>query len=83
MFLSIEDAFVQGCRELRGRGIEVPPKHVATLAAYQVFARRAKLVRHDPRFPAEAPAFARRVILEALIVHAGGSPATVPAGGAA
>jgi hypothetical protein len=63
---TIDSAFKAAMAGLRADGLPVTGREVPVLAAYRVFERRAKRVEHDPRFSADAPRFARTLILEAL-----------------
>lgn len=69
--MNAEEAFRAGLasvnEDLRRHGIgEVTGGCVPVLAAYFVFEKRARHPETDPRFPTDAPKFARRCILDAL-----------------
>lgn len=63
--MSIEQAFLAGLELVRAAGLDARGKDVAVLAAHAVFTRASRGLESDPRFPAQAPLYAKRLILTA------------------
>lgn len=61
-----EQAFKAGLELVRQDGIPAKGNDIAVLAAYNVFSRHAAGKECDPRFEAEGPQYARRLIIMAF-----------------
>lgn len=68
--MTVDEAFKEGMRLVR-EVMNLPPEKairgsdIACLAAYNVFVRRCRGKESDERFEADAPLYAKRIILEA------------------
>ncbi len=63
--MTVEEAFRRGLELVREAGLPAKGTDRAVIAAETVFRKRATPVQADPRFPADGPIFAKKVILEA------------------